>query len=307
VSAGCLASLGIAYRRVGQGPRHVLLLHALTGGPDAADGPTTKGWWGPLFHPGGALDETGCTTWCPNLPWSCYGTAWPKESRPSVRAQASLLADWLEAEDLSFDLLLGGSLGGMVALELALIAPQRFRTLGVIGCGGRADAWLWGANAVQRAILDNRCLTDGDAIALARRAAMLTFRTPEGLGQRFATGEAIRGWLDHHGAALAARFTRGSYRALLEAMDGHDLGRERGGLESALQRLEAPLHLLGMRPDQLFSPASVEELGSAARAAGRLGSLAWLDGPHGHDAFLIDLPALQRWVARVLEAPCARS
>jgi len=195
VSAGCLASLGIAYRRVGQGPRHVLLLHALTGGPDAADGPTTKGWWGPLFHPGGALDETGCTTWCPNLPWSCYGTAWPKESRPSVRAQASLLADWLEAEDLSFDLLLGGSLGGMVALELALIAPQRFRTLGVIGCGGRADAWLWGANAVQRAILDNRCLTDGDAIALARRAAMLTFRTPEGLGQRFATGEAIRaGW-----------------------------------------------------------------------------------------------------------------
>lgn len=307
MNAGCLASLGIAYRRVGQGPRHVLLLHALTGGPDAADGPTTKGWWGPLFHPGGALDETGCTTWCPNLPWSCYGTAWPRESRPSVRAQASLLAGWLEAEDLSFDLLLGGSLGGMVALELALIAPQRFRALGVIGCGGRADAWLWGTNAIQRAILDTPCLTDGDAIALARRAGMLTFRTPAGLGQRFATAEAIRGWLDHHGAALASRFTRRSYQALLEAMDGHDLGRERGGLQEALLRLEAPLHLLGMRPDHLFPVDSVEELAAAARKAGRLASLTWMEGTHGHDAFLIDLPAIQRWVALVLEAACERS
>lgn len=298
---------GIACRVVGQGPHRVLLLHALTGGPDAADIGGSKGWWGPLFHSGGSLDEARCTSWCPNLPWSCYGTAWPKEPRPSIRAQASLLAAWLEAEDLSFDLLLGGSLGGMVALELALIAPKRFKALGVAGCGGRADAWLWGTNAIQRAILDNPCLNDDGAIALARRAAMLTFRTPEGLGQRFGTGEAIRCWLDHHGAALAARFTRRSYRALLEAMDSHDLGRGRGGLRSALQRLEAPLHLLGMRPDHLFPPTAVEELASAARAAGRLGSLTWLDGPNGHDAFLIDLPAIQRWVALVLESACEKS
>lgn len=298
---------GIAFRVVGQGPVRVLLLHALTGGPDAADRPGSKGWWGPLFHPGGALAEDRCTTWCPNLPWSCYGTEWPGEPRPSIRAQASLLAACLESEGLSFDLLLGGSLGGMVALELALIAPRRFRALGVIGCGGRANAWLWGTNAIQRAILDNPCLTDGDAVALARRAAMLTFRTPEGLGQRFGTGEAIRFWLDHHGAALAARFTRRSYRALLEAMDSHDLGRERGGLQSALQRIEAPLHLLGMRPDHLFPPDSMEELASAARAAGCLASLTWLDGPHGHDAFLIDLTAIQRWVALVLESACERS
>lgn len=297
---------GIAYRVVGNGPCRVLLLHALTGHPDAADRPGVKGWWGPLFHPGGCLAETRCTTWCPNLPWSCYGTRWPKGLRPSVRAQARLLAGWLASEGLTFDLLIGGSLGGMVALELALIAPRRFRALGVIGCGGKADAWLWGINAVQRAILDDPSLTDEEAVALARRAAMLTFRTPEGLNRRFATGADVRGWLDHHGATLAARFTRRSYRALLEAMDRHDIGWRRGGLCKALQGLEAPLHILGMRPDYLFSPASVETLACEAQAVGRLGSLTWLEGVHGHDAFLIDLTAVACWLDRVREATCGR-
>ena len=278
----------------------VLLLHALTGGPDAADRPGVKGWWGPLFRPGAPLAEAAATVWIPNLLGSCYGTSGPEQVL-TPRVQAEVLADWMTREGLGFDAILGGSLGGMVALELALLAPDRCGTAGVIGCPGRADAWVWGTNEVQRAILASPSLGDTEAIALARRAAMLTFRSPESLGARFTEAPKMRSWLAHHGRALAARFTRSSYLALLEAMDGHDAGRGRGGLTQALRGLKAPLHILGLESDHLFSRASLEELGDAAQAAGKLGSLEWLQSPHGHDAFLMEWDQVAEWVIKVLK------
>ena len=288
-----------AFRVTGQGTLRVLLLHALTGGPDADDRPGVKGWWGPLFQPGAPLAPDAARVWIPNLLGSCYGTSGPEQAL-TPRIQAEVLAGWMAREDLRFDAVLGGSLGGMVALELALLVPDRCGTVGVIGCPGRADAWVWGINEVQRAILSSQALGDEEAIALARRAAMLTFRSPESLGARFSSAPEIRSWLAHHGRALAARFTRSSYLALLEAMDGHDLGRARGGLVEALRGLKAPLHVLGLESDQLFSRASLVELGDAASSAGKLGSLEWLQSPHGHDAFLMEWAHVSQWVIKVL-------
>jgi homoserine O-acetyltransferase len=188
----------------------------------------------------------------------------------------------------------------MVALELALAEPGRFRAVGVLGCGGRADAWLWGANEAQRAILASPSLGDAEAIALARRLAMLTFRSPRGLSGRFGTREGLREWLDFHGRALADRFTRAAYLALLEAMDNHDLGRDRGGLDAALRGLGCPLSVLGLDTDQLFSRDSVEELAGAAKAAGRLGRAGWVSSPHGHDAFLMEWDQVDAWLREVI-------
>jgi homoserine O-acetyltransferase len=293
-----------AFRITGQGPVRVLLLHALTGSPDAADRPGVKGWWGPLFRSGAPLAGDRATVWTPNLPGSCYGApevGRPDSGRPfTTRTQAEILAGWLEREELRFDALVGGSLGGMVALELALLAPDRFGSVGVIGCGGRADAWTWGTNEVQRAILRSPALADDEAIALARRAAMLTFRSPASLGDRFTEARQVRDWLRHHGRALAGRFTRRSYLALLDAMDGHDLGRGRGGLVRALAGLGAPLNVLGIESDLLFPRFSVEELAAAAAAAGRLGGLDWLRGPHGHDSFLIEWDQVAAWLEALL-------
>lgn len=290
-----------AYRVTGEGPARVLLLHALTGGPEAADAPGVKGWWGPLFREGAPLDGDRATVWTPNLAGSCYGTEGPApEAGWSTRHQAEVLAAWIREEDLAFDALLGGSLGGMVALELAVAEPERFRSVGVIGCGGRSDAWLWGAGEAQRAILRSPSLDDAEAIALARRVAMLTFRAPEGLAERFAAPEELQAWLAFHGTALAGRFTRKAYLALLDAMDRHDLGRDRGGLVQALGRLRGPLSVLGLGTDQLFARASVEELIGAAKAAGRLGCARWLESPHGHDAFLIEWDQVSAWLKEVL-------
>jgi homoserine acetyltransferase len=278
-----------ACRIHGRGPRRVLLLHALTGTPDAADrvegGRTIKGWWAPLFAEGEPLHGSACATWTPGF---------AHREGVSARDIAASLAAWIEAEDLRFDLLLGGSLGGMVALELAVQTPERFGAVGAIGCGGRSDAWVRGQVHAERRILES-VLPEAEAIALARRFAMLSFRAPEGLEARFG-GDSIEAWLDHHGAALASRFSRARYHALLGAMASHDLGRDRGGLVKALARLRGPLHLLGISSDRLFTPPLVVELADAARASGTLGSLRWLESPHGHDAFLLEWDQLSAWL-----------
>ncbi len=293
----------IAYRRTGFGPLKVLLLHALTGGPDAADRPTAegvvKGWWSPLFADGAPLDPRKATVWTPNLVGSCYGSTGPRPGAPfpslTPRDQAAALSRWIRAEDLSFDAVVGGSLGGMVALELALLEPGRFRRVGVIGAGARSDAWIRGANAAQAAVLRS-ALPDREAIALARQQAMLTFRAPESLDARFPDAPAIQAWLQHHGDALADRFTRASYLALLGAMDAHDVGRGRGGLATALSGLRASLHVLGIHSDALFTPPLLRELADSARAAGVPTSLHWLRSPHGHDAFLIEWDQVDAWL-----------
>ncbi|MFN8011909.1 MAG: alpha/beta fold hydrolase [Holophagaceae bacterium] len=293
----------IAYRRTGFGPLRVLLLHALTGGPDAADRPTSdsvvKGWWSPLFAPGAPFDPARTTVWTPNLVGSCYGTTGPRPGRPfpalTPRDQAAALATWIRAEGLCFDVVLGGSLGGMVALELALLEPDRFHRVGVIGAGARADAWIRGINAAQAAVLRSP-LPDAEAIALARQQAMLSFRAPESLDARFPDTGSIRGWLEHHGRALARRFTRESYLALLGAMDAHDVGRGRGGLVAGLRGLRGSLHVLGIHSDALFTPPLLRELADSARAAGVPTSLHWLRSPHGHDAFLIEWDQVDAWL-----------
>ncbi|HET8900519.1 MAG TPA: alpha/beta hydrolase-fold protein [Holophagaceae bacterium] len=279
----------IAFRRHGHGPARVLLLHALTGTPDAADREGVKGWWSPLFGSGAPFDAEACTVWTPLLPDSDGAT---------TRNLAASLAAWIEAEDLHFDLLAGGSLGGMVALELAVQAPGRFKSVAVIGCGGRSDAWVRGQVHAERRVLES-ALPDAEAIALARRFAMLSFRAPRGMDARFAEG-GIEAWLDHHGTALAARFTRARYHALLGAMASHDLGRGRGGLVAALKELKCPLHVLGIDTDALFAPALIRELAEAARRAGRFGSLRWLHSPHGHDAFLLEWPQVTAWLDYLL-------
>lgn len=293
-------SMEIAWRRIGHGPRKVLLLHALTGGCHP-DGP--KGWWGPMFGDGAPLAADQAMVWAPNLPGSCYGSTGPRKGEAfpdlSPRDMAEGLAAWILAENLQFDAVIGGSLGGMVALELALRLPDHVGALGVIGTGGRCDAWLLGHNQVQAAILQEPALPDDRAIALARQAAMLTFRTAKSLNARFGDG-GIQPWLAHHGQSLAERFTRESYLALLGAWDAHDLGRNRGGLIPALRGLRGPLHLLGMDSDQLFVPGLILELAEAALAAGADLHLDWLHSPHGHDAFLMEWGQVSTWLDAVL-------
>ncbi len=264
----------------------VLVLHALTGSPDAAGE-----WWRGLIGPSAAIDTTRWAVLAPNLLGSCYGSTGPVDGeafpRITVRDQARAIALLLEGLEIpGVALVVGGSLGGMVALEFAASFPGRAKRAVVLAApsalGAGAIAW----SHTQRHALD---IAGPNAIRLAREIAMLSYRTPTSIGTRFARKRGERGafvvqeWLAHHGERLEARFTTSSYRVLLDVMDSHDLERDRDGVGERLRASGTAFTGVGIPGDLFCSP---EEVRSWVRAVG--GKYLEIESPHGHDAFLIE-------------------
>ncbi|MDF1503817.1 homoserine O-acetyltransferase [Roseisolibacter sp. H3M3-2] len=287
----------------------VLVLHALTGSADAAC--PERGWWRDLIGPGRAIDTRRHAVLAPNLLGSCYGTTgpsrpwtvaagtWNRRGFPPVttRDMARLVGRLVDALRLpSLAAVVGGSLGGMVAQEFLLEHPGRARSAVVLAApdAHTAQAIAWN-HAQREALRLGAAAGDPDAgVALARRVAMIAFRTEQALERRFGRAAAdadpstfaVRAWLDHHGAALAARFDAATYRTLLDAMDTHDVGRGRGGRAEALRALGAAAEqvtAVGVPGDLLYSDDVVAAWAQVAAATYRA-----VRSPHGHDAFLLE-------------------
>ncbi len=254
----------------------VLVVHALTGTDQPLD------WWPGVVGDGQVLDPARHALLCPTLP-----AAPPAEGggAPTTRDLARALVALLDALAIPrVRLVCGGSLGGMVTLEFAASAPDRF-----------AQAVALAAPAVQTAqgmawnALMHRALAIGgprDGLALARMVGMLSYRSAEGLEVRFgnrADASGVAAWMAHHGERLVARFDADRYAQLIALMDRHDVGAGRGGVAGALAPVAARLTGVGIPGDQLYPAAVVEGWTTAAGARYRA-----ITSPHGHDAFLLE-------------------
>lgn len=314
-SGDSIPELELAYRTWGHlsptADNVVVVCHALTGSADV------ETWWPGLLGAGRALDPERDFVVSINVPGSCYGSTGPGTRAPAgepwaLRFPALTVRDVVHAQRALLDalsvravrLVTGGSLGGMQALEWALLDP-RVRSAAVIAAPARHEAWAVAWSDAQRRALGADPAwphAPGEVragLAAARAIAMVTYRAPGALAQRFgrAPGErasfAVRDWLDHHGEALVARFDAASYAALLDVMDSHDVGAGRGGVSEGLSRLRVPVLVLGIESDHLYPPDEIRALAAALPH----GELAWLASPHGHDAFLIDQAQVNRELA----------
>ena len=240
---------------------------------------------------GGRYGTTGPTSIDPST-GRPYGASFPAVStRDQARAQWRLL-DALGIERV--DLTLGGSLGGMVALEVAVTRPESVRVVMPIAApaatGPMAIAW----NHLQVELIDRLGL---DGLALARELAMTTYRSEADFDERFGRSvepdgrPSIVSYLDHQGRKLIDRFDPATYRILAGAMDRHDIGAGRGGIDGALSRLAAGgtrLTGVGIQDDILYGPRQVHELVDAATAAGVDARYREIRSTKGHDAFLVE-------------------
>ncbi|MDO8484916.1 MAG: homoserine O-acetyltransferase [Candidatus Limnocylindrales bacterium] len=301
-----LPELTVAYRHDGPPPGEapqVLVIHALTGSADAAGD-----WWEPLIGEGRALDTRRIGVLCANLLGGRYGTTGPTSLHPrtgrpygaafpsvSVVDQAEAqwrLLDALGIEELA--LATGGSLGGMVALEVALARPEGIRHVAPIAApaaiGPMAIAW----NHLQVQLIEHLGL---GGLSLARQLAMTTYRSETDFAERFGGSlepdgrPSIVSYLDHQGDKLVDRFDPATYRVLVGAMDGHDIGRGRGGLEGAVRRLAqggVALTGIGIEDDILYGPRQVRALVEAAAVAGVPATYREIASTKGHDAFLVE-------------------
>jgi homoserine O-acetyltransferase/O-succinyltransferase len=313
-----LPVLRVAYRHDGPGPGEapqVLVVHALTGSADAAGD-----WWAPLIGLGRALDTTRIGVLCANLLGGCYGTTGPTSTDPAtgrpygiafptVSARDQARAQWALLDALGIErlaLVAGGSLGGMVALEVALERPEAVGEVLPIAAPAATGALAIAWNGIQLELI--RRLGE-DGLDLARRLAMTTYRSEADFDHRFGRAvepdgtPSITSYLAYQGRKLVGRFDPETYRVLVEAMDRHDTGAGRGGLGAALARLAdhgVRLTGLGIPGDVLYGPDQVRSLVDAAAAAGAHARYLELRSTKGHDAFLVEWDQLAEIVRDVL-------
>jgi homoserine O-acetyltransferase len=219
---------------------------------------------------------------------------------------------------------IGGSMGGMRALEWAASYPHRVDGLLLLACPASASAGQIAWTAPQlHAIRSDPYWRGGDyhdappgrgphrGLGVARRIAHVTYRSEAELDARFGRrhqgGEhpwaggrfAVESYLDHHAGKLARRFDAGSYVALTEAMNSHDVGRDRGGTASALRRISARTVVAGVDSDRLYPLSQQEYLAARIPHADRVRVIT---SPHGHDAFLIETGQVAACLSELLPA-----
>ncbi|MFE5677925.1 homoserine O-acetyltransferase [Streptomyces erythrochromogenes] len=318
----------------------VLVLHALTGDSHVAGaagpGHPTAGWWDALVGPGRALDTDRWFVVAPNVLGGCQGSTGPASAGPGgrawggsfprltqrdqVRAEAGL-ADALGVE--RWALVVGGSMGGMRALEWAVGEPGRVAALLLLACpaAASADQIAW-ASAQVHAIRADPQWRGGDyhdagpgrgphtGLGIARRIAHITYRSAAELEARFGhlaqEGEqpwlggryCVESYLDHQAAGLVRRFDAASYVALAEAMNTHDVGRGRGGTRTALGRVRARTVVAGVDSDRLYPLAQQEELADGIPGAD---GVRVIRSPHGHDGFLLETDQVAALVRELLD------
>ncbi|RKR73744.1 homoserine O-acetyltransferase MetX [Frondihabitans australicus] len=336
----------------------ILLLHALTGDShvigDASAGHATAGWWTGIVGPGLAVDTDRWFVVAPNMLGGCQGSTGPASLDDSgrewgarfphltIRDQVEAQARFADALGIDrFAAVVGGSMGGMHALEWAVTFPDRVERLAALSTTSFTSADQIAQNIVQIEAIhmdpsfsggDYYDAPDGDGpyrgLALARRMALLSYRSPDELNDRFGrswqselspmVGQgrfAVASYLDFHGNKFTRRFDANSYITLARAMNSHDLGRDRGGVETALQRVTAKSLILGIDSDRLFPPDDQRRIAQSLRPSSRFApdtddhrakteasGAVMVASEFGHDGFLIENEYVGKYLRALLEA-----
>jgi homoserine O-acetyltransferase len=345
---GTLSPVVVAYETWGELDRSrgnaVLVAHALTGDSHAAGpaGPGHRfpGWWDHSIGPGKDIDTNRWFVVCPNVLGGCQGTTGPSSIAPDGRPYGSrfpriTIRDQVAVEAALADAIgierwaavIGGSMGGMRALEWAVGYPDRVGRAVVVACGAAASAEQIGLCAVQNeAIRADPAWRGGDyyeagagdgphrGMGIARRIGHLSYRSEPELAARFGRssqpGEdpggggryAVESYLDHHADKLARRFDAGSYVVLSEAMNHHDVGRGRGGLAAALGQVRCRVAIAGIDSDRLYPLYLQQEMAELLPGQPEVTVVHSL---YGHDSFLIESEAVGAFIRAALEDEAA--
>jgi len=286
----------------------ILICHALTGNSNAED------WFSGLFKENGFIDLDKHFVLCINNLGSCYGSTGPTSINPEsgkpyqadfpkftirdiVHFQ-TLLLDYLEIHEI--EMIIGGSMGGMIALEFALM-DQRIRSLTLLAMSKAHSPWAIGISHAQRQAIyadENwkRGFYDPDyppqkGLSAARALAMITYRSPKDYEAKFGRSLntetqkfEIENYLEYQGEKLTKRFDANSYVSLSQAMDTHDISRNRGSFKKTLSNVKQPCLVIGVDTDLLYPTYEQNELAEFIPNS----TYKEISSSHGHDAFLIE-------------------
>jgi homoserine O-acetyltransferase/O-succinyltransferase len=291
----------------------IWVCHALTANSDAAD------WWDSLIGEDKLFKPSEHFIVCANVLGSAYGSTGPLSVNPDTGLQFFHDFPELTIRDLvnslvelrkflnieSIQLLIGGSLGGQQALEWAIIEPNLIKNLALIATNAIHSPWGIAFNESQRLAIkaDRTWFNYSEDAGLkglkaARAIALLSYRnyntyqatqSPNKESEKPAIS-----YQNYQGEKLVARFNAFSYWILSKAMDSHDVGRNRGGMDDALSQILAKTVVLAITSDILFPPSE------SVFVSGRIKNAVYeeIDSLYGHDGFLIEGEKISRALSK---------
>ena len=316
------------------GDQHVASTHPITGKP---------GWWARMVGPGCPIDTDRFFVVATNAIGGCMGSSGPQSLAPDGRPYAMrfpviTVSDMARSQTMLMDHLgierlhavVGGSMGGMQALSWAAHFPERVGAALIIASTAKHSAQNIAFHEVGRqAIMADRNWRGGDyyadsispaaGLAVARMAAHITYLSETGLtekfGRRLQERDAktfgfdadfqVESYLRHQGISFTDRFDANSYLYITRAIDYFDLAEEFGGrLANAFKDTKTRFAIVSFDSDWLYPTAESKSIAHALNAAGAPVSFVELSSPYGHDAFFLNVPALDRVVSGFLRSDC---
>ncbi len=322
----------------------ILAFHALSGDQFVTGtNPITNnnGWWSYLVGPNKAIDTNKFFVICSNVIGGCMGSYGPNSVDPKtnkklgtnfpvitindmVNAQYNLL-DFFKIDRLFS--VMGGSMGGMQALQFVANYPDKTKTAIPIACAASHSAQNIALNELGRqAIMADNNWKKGDylnlgnspdkGLSVARMAAHITYLSKKGLQEKFGrklqerddlkfsfdADFQIESYLRHQGSAFVDRFDANSYLYITRAMDYFDLIKQyKGNLSDAFKGSKVKFFIISFTSDWLYPTSENKEIVIALNAAGADVGFIEITSDKGHDSFLLDVPDFLKSVKNFLE------
>ena len=273
----------------------VLVNHALTGNSNVIG---EKGWWNDLIGENKTIDTIFFTVIAINIP----GNGFDGNSENlienykdfTIRDIANVF--WKVLFELQIEnifAVIGGSLGGAIAWEMAVLEPNKIQNLIPIASDYKATDWMIANVLLQENILNN----SKKPIEDARTHAMLLYRTPQSLNQRFKQENnnqlyEVENWLNYHGEALKNRFQLLAYKLMNHLLKTNDISRNRDNFLNLVQQIQSNIHLVAVDTDLFFTPDENIKTYNELRKIKQNVFYHEIKSIHGHDAFLIEFEQL---------------
>jgi homoserine O-acetyltransferase/O-succinyltransferase len=326
-----------------EGTNAILVCHALTGDSHASDynfdlrgiehkNSNNIGWWNGVIGKDKGFDPEKYFIVCSNFIGSCYGSSGPASVNPATGKKYGPAFPQMNVRDmvnLQYKLLKqlgvnklktisGGSLGGMQALEWALMYPDFVESIIPIATSARHSAWAIGWNEVcRKAITDDPTWNNGNyteqprkGLSTARMLSMISYRSDKSFAKKFGRETSnknpqshkpsfqIESYLRYQGDKLVNRFDANSYIYITNAMDLHDVTKNRGTIQDTLGSVKAKTLCVGIDTDVLYSADEQKEIASYIPNS----EYHEIKSLHGHDAFLIEFDQMNPLINRFLNS-----
>ncbi|NLB56256.1 MAG: homoserine O-acetyltransferase, partial [Lentisphaerae bacterium] len=334
---GILNQLTVAYETYGKlspdKDNVVYVCHPLTGDAHAAGkhdiSDRKPGWWDDMIGPGKGIDTNYYHVICSNILGGCKGTTGPSSINPTTGKPYGsdfpdiTITDIVNVQKLLLEHLgiteiravIGGSLGGMQALEWAISHPDIPERCICIAASASLSAQALAFDIVARdAITSDPDWAEGDyyktgkrpdwGLGHARKIGHITYLSPEIMQKKFGREKRhdagneehfrfqVESYLSYQAKRLVERFDANSYLRISDAMDSYDIAEEHGSIEKAFADSKSKFLIIALSSDWLFPPVQSVELAASLLKAKKEVSYCELNAPHGHDAFLIDIQYL---------------